>query len=134
MAPKIYSIRGNKTIQNLEIPETSGVYLFFSKEELLYIGKATNLRQRIGQHMGTSAFHLEQFNQDDAWRVMVILTDDRFDAERLEKTLISLMSPKHNGRGKQYYNQQRVEELRESIEEGFKDKLPKQLLNVEVKV
>jgi len=32
------------------LPKTSGVYFFYSKNELIYIGKAINIKNRVKNH------------------------------------------------------------------------------------
>lgn len=96
ISSRMYVARGKKTIQNPQIPETSGVYLFWSSYELLYIGKAKNLRMRIAQHLGNSPFKLDMINPDEIRKVSVIFTKDIYDAEILETQLIQLIPTKWN--------------------------------------
>ena len=37
-----------------KIPPTPGVYKFFSKTEIIYIGKAKNLKKRVSSYFGNS--------------------------------------------------------------------------------
>ena len=78
------------------IPTCSGVYFLWSQKELLYIGKTKNLRRRILQHMGYGLLYMHLVNPEEVWRVSVILTQDEFDAERLEQQLIKLIPTKNN--------------------------------------
>ena len=36
------------------VPSTPGVYKFFSKTEIIYIGKAKNLKKRVSSYFGNS--------------------------------------------------------------------------------
>ncbi len=43
-----------------ELPKISGVYYFFNaKNEILYVGKAANLKSRIISHLKANEFHRE---------------------------------------------------------------------------
>ena len=37
-----------------EVPSTPGVYKFFNKHEIIYIGKAKNLKKRVSTYFGKS--------------------------------------------------------------------------------
>ncbi len=36
------------------VPNTPGIYKFFSKNKIIYIGKAKNLRKRVSSYFGKS--------------------------------------------------------------------------------
>ncbi|WP_328531227.1 GIY-YIG nuclease family protein [Nocardioides sp. NBC_00368] len=42
------------TLSRSEIPRSPGVYAWFQDGECVYVGKASNLRRRIGKHLSTS--------------------------------------------------------------------------------
>ena len=42
------------TLSRSEIPRSPGVYAWFRDGECVYVGKASNLRRRIGTHLSTS--------------------------------------------------------------------------------
>jgi len=76
------------------LPEKSGVYLFKTeKGEILYIGKALNLRQRVRSHFqeGRDLFFLEKIA-----RIDYILVDSEFEALLLEASLIKKYTPRYN--------------------------------------
>ncbi len=82
-----------------KIPACAGVYLFKgSKERVLYVGKAKNLRNRLRSYFQNSA------NLDDRKRRMVkiikdfsyIATSNELEALILEATLIKQYKPKYN--------------------------------------
>jgi len=94
---KFLAPKGKKTLQNKEIPATSGIYFFFSKEkDLIYIGKSTNLRRRVAQHFGCSILALDMVNSDLVHFVSFIETPDEFDALRLEKSYLQNIQPHYN--------------------------------------
>ena len=37
-----------------KIPTTPGIYKFFNKSEIIYIGKAINLKKRVSSYFGNS--------------------------------------------------------------------------------
>ena len=37
-----------------KVPSTPGVYKFFSNSEIIYIGKAKNLKKRVSSYFGNS--------------------------------------------------------------------------------
>ncbi len=63
----------------------SCVYFLFDGDELVYIGKTTNLYYRIGQHVADGYKKFDRFE--------VFETDDQ---DRLEEFLIRLLKPKYN--------------------------------------
>lgn len=85
-----------KTAKKLNIPNTFGVYLFINKnEDILYIGKAINLRKRILDHFKKNVFPdssvIPQIN-----RIEFIITKDEKTALILENKLIKKYLPKYN--------------------------------------
>ncbi|WP_374113575.1 GIY-YIG nuclease family protein [Microbacterium sp. zg.B48] len=42
------------TIQRGDVPDGPGVYAWFRDGDCVYLGKASNLRSRLGTHLGTS--------------------------------------------------------------------------------
>ena len=83
-----------------KLPRTPGVYMFCGhRDEVLYVGKATNLRQRVRSYFG----------RDDRRRVGSMLREmqavrhlelaDPLTAEIVESRLISRMLPRYNRAG-----------------------------------
>ncbi len=93
---KFYNCVGKNTIQNENIPELAGVYFIWSNSELLYIGSTDNLRKRIAQHLSYAFLKQHLINPDEAKKVSIIFTRDRFDALRIEEQLINLIPTKWN--------------------------------------
>lgn len=82
------------------LPRTPGVYLFCGhRDEVLYVGKATNLRQRVRSYFG----------RDDRRRIGPLLRElqhvrhlelaDPLSAEVIEARLIARMLPRYNRAG-----------------------------------
>ncbi len=89
-----------KLTMTSKLPRTPGVYLFCgARDEILYVGKATNLRQRVRSYFG----------RDDRRRVGPMLREmqhvrhlelaDPLTAEIVESRLIARMLPRYNRAG-----------------------------------
>jgi len=79
------------------LPSVNGVYFFFQKEKILYIGKSNNLRARITTHFKSSNIDRKEgliIGQTD--RLGYIVTDSEFNALILEARLINQFQPKYN--------------------------------------
>ncbi len=80
-----------------KVPSTPGVYKFFSKKEIIYIGKAKNLKKRVSSYFGNSL-------KDRKTSKIKYLTDsietfstkNEVEALLLEQTLIKENKPKFN--------------------------------------
>ena len=82
-------------IKNL--PQKIGVYKFFdSTNKIIYVGKAKNLRKRVGSYFSikTSGKTLRLVNKIDD--VKYILVQNELDALLLENNLIKKYQPKYN--------------------------------------
>lgn len=81
-----------------KLPATPGVYLFFnSQKELIYVGKATNLKSRVGSYFrgARNTRPIEQLTHEIAdikWEV----TDSVLEAIILEGKYIKEKKPKYN--------------------------------------
>lgn len=81
-----------------EIPESPGVYLFKnSKGEVLYVGKAKNLKNRLSSYvkgplLSPKIYHLLEISQ----KVEYFLTRTEKEALLLEASLIKKYRPKYN--------------------------------------
>ncbi|CDT24325.1 UvrABC system protein C [Sphingobacterium sp. PM2-P1-29] len=81
------------------IPHKPGVYQYFDKQDILiYIGKAKDLRNRVGsyfvnetQHNGKTRVLVRQIN-----RIAFTIVDTEIDAWLLENSLIKKHKPKYN--------------------------------------
>lgn len=85
--------------KSMKLPKTPGVYLMKNKKgEIIYVGKAKALKNRVSQYFGSQNNHAVKVrkmveNVDD---FDYILTDSEFEALVLECSLIKQYSPKYN--------------------------------------
>lgn len=82
-----------------ELPRSPGVYLMKNaKGEVLYVGKATNLRSRVGSYFSKEAhdrYHI-RFLVSKVEAIETVLTDNAKEALLLENTLIKKHRPRYN--------------------------------------
>lgn len=78
-----------------ELPKNSGVYAFQDKKSILYIGKATNIRERVKNHFQQPAFRDNLFT-NQVKRIGYIETNSEIEALLLEANLIKKFQPKYN--------------------------------------
>ncbi len=80
-----------------KIPNTSGVYKFFNKHEIIYIGKAKDLKKRVSSYFGNSSKDRKtskiKFLTD---KIETFTTKNEVDALLLEQMLIKENKPKFN--------------------------------------
>lgn len=105
--------------QTLELPREPGVYLFKNRdEEVIYVGKALDLRQRV------RSYFLSPASSSPRLRVLVekiaglefIVTDNEEEAFMLESNLIKKYAPRYNVRFKDDKN---YPYLRLNLQEPF---------------
>lgn len=88
-----------------ELPREPGVYLYKSEEgEVLYVGKATSLRSRVGQYFSgqeeKSRGYRMRLLTEQTQEIEIRQTDSVLEALILEATLIKEFQPKYNIDGK----------------------------------
>ena len=80
-----------------KVPSTPGVYKFFSNHEIIYIGKAKNLKKRVSSYFGKSIKDRKtsqiKFLTDN---IETFTTKNEVEALLLEQTLIKENKPKFN--------------------------------------
>ena len=80
-----------------KVPNTPGVYKFFNNHEIIYIGKAKDLRKRVSSYFGKSLKDRKtsqiKFLTD---KVETFTTKNEVEALLLEQTLIKENKPKFN--------------------------------------
>jgi excinuclease ABC subunit C len=92
-------------LKKTTLPDNPGVYFFMgAKQEILYIGKATSLRNRVRSYFATDLKEkrselIEQMVAK-AKRVEVTETDSTLEALILETNLIRTHKPHYNTRSK----------------------------------
>jgi excinuclease ABC subunit C len=77
------------------LPRSSGVYCFKEKREFLYIGKASDIRERVKNHFQGSNFRDNLFINRTT-KVDYIKTGSEIEALILEANLIKKHQPKYN--------------------------------------
>ncbi len=81
------------------LPLLPGVYIIRDKhEEIIYIGKAKKLKNRVSQYFKENADHLPKVAKmvENAFSFDVIVTNSEFEALTLECSQIKQHSPKYN--------------------------------------
>jgi excinuclease ABC subunit C len=80
-----------------KVPSTPGVYKFFSKTEIIYIGKAKNLKKRVSSYFGNS-YKDRKTSQIKSLTdsIETFTTKNEVEALLLEQTLIKENKPKFN--------------------------------------
>ena len=85
------------TVDLKKVPSTPGVYKFFNKTEIIYIGKAKNLKKRVSSYFGKSYKDRKtsqiKFLTD---KIETFTTKNEVEALLLEQTLIKENKPKFN--------------------------------------
>jgi excinuclease ABC subunit C len=79
------------------LPEASGIYKFFSKNKIIYIGKAKNLKQRVSSYFGNS--HKDRKTSQIKIltdRIETFITTSEAEALLLEQSLIKENLPRFN--------------------------------------
>lgn len=95
MNPKMSELRKKA----MSLPLLPGVYIMHSSDgEIIYIGKAKALRNRVSQYFGSQNNHAEKVRRmvDNVDRFEYIITDSEFEALILECSLIKQHTPKYN--------------------------------------
>ncbi len=85
--------------KNLDFPESSGVYKFFnSKNEIIYIGKAKNLKNRVKSYLNLRKGEGKRISKlkSSIKYIETIITKTESDALILEQGLISKIRPPFN--------------------------------------
>ncbi|MBM7603018.1 excinuclease UvrABC nuclease subunit [Metabacillus crassostreae] len=94
-APEIKSIEG--FIDLHEIPrDKGGIILFYNKkDELLLVGKARKLRQRVKKHLEDTVSPLKD-HRNEVNRIDVCFIEDPMEREIYETYLINKLQAKYN--------------------------------------
>ena len=85
------------TINLKKVPNTPGVYKFFNNHEIIYIGKAKNLKKRVSSYFGKS--HKDRKTSQIRFlsdKVETFTTKNEVEALLLEQMLIKENRPKFN--------------------------------------
>ena len=95
-----YKIMQNLYFKKAKLPDKPGVYFFLRGKNILYIGKATSLRNRVRSYMSKRVFDMrgpiiEKMVQE-ADKIDYQITDSVLEALILEANLIKKHQPKYN--------------------------------------
>lgn len=85
--------------KSLALPETPGVYIMKNAhDDIIYIGKAKSLKNRVSQYFGTGNQHTLKVRKmvENVQNFEYILCDSEFEAFILESSLIKQHLPKYN--------------------------------------
>lgn len=93
--PEIKSIYG--FIDFHLIPrDKAGIFLFYNiNDELLFVGKARKLRQRIKKHFEDNVSPIKM-HRDEVYRIDICLVEDPTDREIYETYIINKLQAKYN--------------------------------------
>ena len=80
------------------MPEKPGVYKYFSiNEKILYVGKAKNLKKRVGSYFNKNIVDAKtRILVKQIYRIEYLIVDTELDALLLENNLIKTYQPKYN--------------------------------------
>ena len=79
-----------------KIPDSPGIYLFYKGKELIYIGKATSLRNRVRSYLNPKTLRPIEARMKDVSDVKWKTTDSVLEAVILEANYIKEFKPKYN--------------------------------------
>jgi excinuclease ABC subunit C len=84
------------TLKNIDkLPKTAGVYVFRNGKQILYIGKAINIKSRVKNHFQQPSYRDNLF-MDQINKIGFFETDSEIEALILEAHLIKKYQPKYN--------------------------------------
>ncbi len=119
--------------EHMLIPkDKSGIYKIYNKNnEVMYIGKAASLRQRICQHMSSSSNSYDI--NHNFYTIRCIYVDDPFEREIFETFLINTMKPPLNWDKVFTYKSQRYSEKFRHPEIVREEKIEEEIENKRLK-
>ena len=79
-----------------EMPDSPGIYLFYKEKELVYIGKATSLRNRVKSYLNPKTLRPIEALMNNITNVKWETTDSVLEAVILEANYIKEFQPKYN--------------------------------------
>ncbi|MCW8806436.1 MAG: exonuclease domain-containing protein, partial [Ignavibacteriaceae bacterium] len=87
------------------LPDAPGVYYFLNrKNEIIYIGKAKSLKDRVRSYFASTATGKTKKIVRQAAKIKTEITNSELTALLLEAESIKLINPKHNSQLKKYGN------------------------------
>jgi len=79
-----------------KFPDSPGVYLMRNGEGVIYIGKATSLKERVRSYFVSNVPYKTQKQMSEVLDIEIIETESALEALLLESRLIRKYSPKYN--------------------------------------
>lgn len=87
------------------LPDSPGVYYFFNKKgEVIYVGKAKSLKDRVRSYFASTAVGKPKRIAKQATKIRTEVTKSEITALLLEAESIKVINPKHNSQLKRYGN------------------------------
>ena len=86
-------------VKVLSLPYEAGVYIMKNKAgEVIYVGKAKALKNRVSQYFGSDTRHSPKTKVmvSNIWDFEIIVTESEFEALVLENAMIKKYKPKYN--------------------------------------
>jgi len=80
-----------------QIPrDKAGIFMFFNiNDELLFVGKARKLRQRVKKHLEDNVSPIKN-HRDEVYRIDVCIVEDAMEREIYETYIINELEAKYN--------------------------------------
>ncbi|MGE5437474.1 MAG: exonuclease domain-containing protein [Syntrophothermus sp.] len=104
-AEKKVKIKKSLSSAVLSLPHCPGIYYFLnSKNEIIYIGKAKSLKDRVKSYFSPSAVRKAKKIIHQASKLKINITNSECTALIYEAELIKKINPKHNSQLKKYGN------------------------------
>src|SRR6476619_2379796 len=76
--------------------DKGGIFQFYNiNDELLFVGKARKLRQRIKKHFEDNVSPIKN-HRDEVYRIDICIVDEPMDREIYETYIINTLQSKHN--------------------------------------
>ncbi|NNL21678.1 MAG: GIY-YIG nuclease family protein [Ignavibacteriaceae bacterium] len=108
---KVISLNGSVKIPKklnddvISLPQSPGVYYFLNKKnQVIYVGKAKSLRERVHSYFSNSASSKTKRILRQAAKLRTEITNSELTALLLEAEAIKKINPKHNSQLKKYGN------------------------------
>ncbi len=81
-----------------QLPDKPGIYKFFDDKDIIYVGKAVNIRKRVSSYFNKSNQHNKKTLKliSQIKRIEFTIVDTESDAFLLENNLIKQYKPKYN--------------------------------------
>lgn len=92
---EISSVYGFTDYHKIPRDKSGIIMLFNSSEELLFVGKARKLRQRVKKHFEDNVSPIKKY-RDDVYQIAIIYVEDATEREIYETYIINKLHAKYN--------------------------------------